>query len=90
MSENQTIQVEKLEVEPGQSIDFDRVLLIGDKGDIRVGSPYLDGTKVSGEVIEQGRGEKVRIIKFRRRKHSQKQMGHRQSYTAVKITAIQA
>ena len=57
--------------------------------DVKVGQPMLDGAKVTAEVLEQGRHKKIKIVKFRRRKHSRKQQGHRQWYTAVKITGIQ-
>lgn len=90
VSEGQVLHIEKLEAQPGEHIDFDSVLLVGDGKNISVGKPYVAGSKVTAEVVEQGRDKKVKIIKFRRRKHSQKQMGHRQAYTAVKITAIKA
>lgn len=82
------IQLEKIEVEPGQSLDFDKVLLVGEGESVKVGAPFVAGSKVVAEVVEHGRGKKIRIIKFRRRKHHRKQMGHRQWYTAVKITDI--
>lgn len=90
VTEGQVLHVEKLTVEAGETVDFDTVLLIGDGDKINIGKPYVAGSKVSAQVIEHAKGEKVRIIKMRRRKHSEKQMGHRQPYTAIKITAIQA
>jgi large subunit ribosomal protein L21 len=54
----------------------------------KFGSPFVEGSKVIGEVVEQGRGDKIKIIKFKRRKHHMKQQGHRQYYTAVKVTEI--
>jgi large subunit ribosomal protein L21 len=62
--------------------------MVGEGEDLALGAPYLDKAKVSGEVVEQGRGKKIKIVKFRRRKHSRKQMGHRQWFTEVKITNI--
>ncbi len=90
VTEGQTIRVEKLDVEPGQSVELSEVLMIADGDNITLGAPFVEGGKVSAEVCGHGRGEKIRIIKFRRRKHHRKQMGHRQSYTELKITAIQA
>ena len=80
----------KIEAATGESIDFDKVLLVGEGEGVKVGAPYLDGAKVTAEVVSQGRHKKVKIIKFRRRKHSMKQAGHRQWFTEVKITGIKA
>ncbi|MFG6178627.1 50S ribosomal protein L21 [Halomonas sp. THAF12] len=90
VQEGQTLKLEKLEVPTGDSIEFDEVLLVGSDDDVKVGAPTVDGAKVSAEVVAHGRGEKVRIIKFRRRKHSMKRQGHRQWFTEVKITGISA
>ena len=90
VTEGQTVRLEKLEVETGASVDFDKVLLITNGEDVKIGAPYVDGGKVSAEVVSHGRGKKVKIVKFRRRKHSRKQQGHRQWFTEVKITAINA
>ncbi len=88
VSEGDVIRVEKLGVEAGESVVFDKVLMVADGEDIRIGAPYVEGGAVSGSVQANGRGKKVEIIKFRRRKHHRKQMGHRQSYTEVEITGI--
>ncbi len=88
VSEGQAIKFEKLAVEPGDKVHFDKVLMIADGDKIQVGAPYITGGKVSAEVLTQGRGKKVKIIKFRRRKHYRRQAGHRQYFTEVKITAI--
>ncbi|WP_136068389.1 50S ribosomal protein L21 [Modicisalibacter radicis] len=90
VQEGQTLKLEKLEVATGDSLDFDQVLLVADGDDVKVGAPLVDGAKVSAEVVSHGRGEKVRIIKFRRRKHSMRRQGHRQWFTEVKITGISA
>ncbi|MCB1668640.1 MAG: 50S ribosomal protein L21 [Porticoccaceae bacterium] len=90
VQEGEVLKLEKLEAATGESIDFDKVLLVADNGDVKVGAPYVDGGKVSAEVVSHGRGDKVRIIKFNRRKHHRKQMGHRQWFTEVKITGISA
>ena len=90
VKEGQLIKLEKLNVETGQSLDFDKVLLVGSGEDTKVGAPYVDGAKVTAEVVAHGRGKKIKIIKFKRRKHHMKRMGHRQWFTKVKITGIQA
>jgi len=89
VEEGDTLRVEKIEVATGESVDFDQVLLVADGDEVRIGQPLLDGAKVTGEVVEQGRHKKIKVVKFRRRKHYRKQQGHRQWYTAVKITGIQ-
>lgn len=88
--EGDVVRVEKLGAEAGASVDFDQVLLLADGENIQVGKPVVDGARVSGEVVGHGRDKKVRIIKFRRRKHHMKRQGHRQWYTEVKITGIKA
>jgi len=84
----ETLKIEKVEVATGASIDFDKVLMVSDGEKVTIGEPYVVGGKVTAEVISQGRHDKIRIIKFRRRKHHMKQMGHRQWFTEIKITAI--
>ena len=90
VEEGDVVLIEKIEVATGESVDFDQVLLVANGDDVKVGQPVVDGAKVTAEVLEQGRHKKVKIIKFRRRKHHRKQQGHRQWYTAVKITGIQS
>ena len=75
-------------IKPDCCIDFDRVLMVGEGESIKVGTPVVDGAKVSAEVIQHGRGEKVTIVKFKRRKHHMKRQGHRQWFTEIKITTI--
>ncbi len=77
-----------MNVEAGETVDFEEVMLIGDGDDVKIGAPYVEGGKVTAEVIEHGRGDKINIIKMRRRKHYRRQAGHRQSYTKIKITEI--
>jgi len=84
----QEVSLEKLEPEAGQTIEFDKVLLVADGDNINIGAPYLDNAKVAAEVVEHGRGKKIKIIKFKRRKHHMKHQGHRQDFTKVKITDI--
>ncbi|PVX39919.1 LSU ribosomal protein L21P [Pasteurella langaaensis DSM 22999] len=90
VSEGQVVRLEKLEVAVGSAVEFDSVLMVVNGEDVKIGAPVVAGAKVVAEVVEQGRGDKVKIVKFRRRKHSRKQQGHRQWFTEVKITGIQA
>ena len=90
VAEGQTLRLEKLDLETGASVEFDKVLMIANGEEVQVGAPYVAGGKVTAEVVTHGRGEKIKIVKFRRRKHSRKQMGHRQWFTEVKITSIGA
>ncbi|TVQ74176.1 MAG: 50S ribosomal protein L21 [Oceanospirillales bacterium] len=90
VQEGQTLKLEKLAVEQGGKVEFDRVLLVSNGDNVSVGAPVVEGAKVSAEVVSHGRGDKVTIIKFRRRKHHMKRQGHRQWFTEVKITGISA
>ena len=83
------IKVEKLEVEKGATVELDEVLMVGEGADVKVGTPLVEGGKVLATVVEHGRGDKVKIIKFKRRKHHMKRMGHRQYYTLLEITGIE-
>ncbi|MCE0758763.1 MULTISPECIES: 50S ribosomal protein L21 [Marinobacter] len=89
VKEGETLKLEKLEVETGGSVEFDRVLLVANGDDVKVGAPVVEGAKVTAEVVSHGRHDKINIIKFRRRKHHMKRQGHRQWFTEVKITGIQ-
>ncbi|MCH8544769.1 MAG: 50S ribosomal protein L21 [Alcanivorax sp.] len=88
VEEGDLLRIEKLEVGTGETLEFDEVLLVADGDNIKVGQPLIEGAKVTAEVVEQGRHKKIRIVKFRRRKHYRKQQGHRQWFTEVKITGI--
>jgi len=88
VAEGQTLKVEKIDAEEGASVEFDTVLMIADGEQVRIGAPYIDGARVTATVESQGRGPKVRIVKFRRRKHYRKTQGHRQSYTELRISGI--
>lgn len=88
VQEGDTLKLETLSAEVGSLVDFDKILMVGEGDAVKVGSPYLSGSKVSATVVSQGRHKKIRIIKFRRRKHHEKWQGHRQNYTEVKITQI--
>ena len=90
VAEGDKVRVEKLDAETGASIDLAKVLMIADGAEVKVGKPFLEGTKVTAEVTGHGRGDKVTIIKFRRRMHHMKRQGHRQWFTELKITGISA
>ena len=84
------IKVEKIEAEKGATVELDQVLMVGEGEDVKIGAPYLDGGKVTAKVVDHGRGEKIKVIKFKRRKNFRKQMGHRQYFTQIEITGIDA
>ncbi len=85
--QGETLRVEKLEVEAGSELKFDDILMLGGSDGVKLGDA-LKGATVSAKVIGHGRADKVKIVKFRRRKHHRKQMGHRQHYTEIEITGI--
>lgn len=88
VAEGDVVRFEKLEAEPGAAVEFDRILVVGQGADVRVGKPYVAGSKVTGTVQAHGKGDKVRIVKFRRRKHYLRMKNHRQLFTEVKVTEI--
>ncbi|CAK0743627.1 50S ribosomal subunit protein L21 [Gammaproteobacteria bacterium] len=90
VSEGDRLRVETLPTGEGETVALDKVLLVADGAQLTIGTPYVEGGKVTATVTKHGRGDKVRIVKFRRRKHYQKVTGHRQNYTEIKITGITA
>jgi large subunit ribosomal protein L21 len=84
------LRLEKIEADEGATISFDEVLLVGEGTDIKVGTPLLDGGRVSGKVLSQGKTKKVNVVKFKRRQNYLRQGSHRQFYTEVEITDIKA
>lgn len=90
VKEGTTLKVEKIVAEEGSTVDFGEVLMITNGDDIKVGTPFLEGAKVTATIKSQGRHKKIKIVKFRRRKHSRTQMGHRQSFTEIQIDSISA
>ncbi len=90
VSQGDKLRVEKLDAAEGESVDLDQVMMVVDGDDVKIGTPVLDGGKVTAEVKTHGRGDKVDIIKFRRRKQHMKRQGHRQAYTELEITGISA
>ncbi|NLJ70707.1 MAG: 50S ribosomal protein L21 [Clostridiaceae bacterium] len=88
VAEKDVIYIEKLEGEAGDEITFDQVLALSKDDTIQVGSPFVDGAVVKGEIVKQGKGKKITIFKYRPKKTYRRKMGHRQPYTCVKITSI--
>lgn len=84
------IRIERILAEIGSELVIDQVLMVADGDNISMGKPLVDGATVKATVLEQGRHDKVRIFKMRRRKHYQKHQGHRQNYTEIQITGISA
>jgi large subunit ribosomal protein L21 len=87
--EGTRLAIEKLDAEPGATVEFDQVLLVSGDTGVRIGAPYLEGSKVTAIVQEQGKGRKVGVVKFRRRKGYKRMKGHRQPYTRIQVTGIE-
>jgi large subunit ribosomal protein L21 len=85
----QTVRVERLDAEAGATVSLAEVLLIGGDGEARVGSPLVSGARVRATVLEGGRDRKVRVFKYKKRKHYRRTRGHRQAHTALRIEAIE-
>lgn len=81
---------EKLDVEEGKKVTFDKVVLVSDEGKVEVGAPYVKGMKVEGKVVAHGKGKKIVVFKYKAKKNYRRKQGHRQPYTKVEITAIKA
>ena len=88
VEEGLVLKVERLSAEAGSSVTLDKVLAVGRGADVSFGAPYVSGASVACEVLEHGRGKKIVIFKKRRRKDSRKKQGHRQDFTAIKVTGI--
>ncbi len=88
VSPGQTIKLEKISAEAGEAVKFDEVLLVNDGDKTHTGVPLVANAVVTAEVVKHGRGKKIKIIKLKRRKHHVKHQGHRQYFTAVKVTGI--
>jgi large subunit ribosomal protein L21 len=86
--QGERVKVEHLDAAVGDAVEFGEVLMVGEGADVKVGAPLVEGGKVTGKVVAQGRADKITIIKFRRRKHYRRTQGHRQLYTEVEITSI--
>jgi large subunit ribosomal protein L21 len=88
VQEGDLVKLEKLDVAAGDAVTFDRVLLVGEGEDVAIGAPLVEGGKVTAEVVSQGRHRKIDVIKFKRRKDYHRKLGHRQSYTEIRVTGI--
>ena len=87
VSEGDVIYIEKIDAEVDSTVSFD-VLLVGNEGDVKVGTPVVEGVKVEGKVVGQVRGEKIIVFKYKSKKNYRRKQGHRQPYTKVEITKI--
>jgi large subunit ribosomal protein L21 len=91
VQEGDTLEVQRRDLEEGQtSVEFDKVVMLGDGADARIGQPYVDGSHVTASVVNEIKGPKIHIIKYRRRKDSKTKIGHRQKYLRVRIDKIHA
>ena len=90
VNQGDIIRVEKLTADVGAKVDFDRILLVGEGADVKVGSPIVDGASVSGTVVEHDRHRKIIVFKMKRRKNYRRKQGHRQDYTGVLIDNIKS
>ena len=90
VNEGDVLNLERLHVEPGAEVVFDKVLMVAAGNEVNVGQPYVEGGQIKAEVLGHERGKKIRVIKFKRRKNYLRRQGHRQWYTQVKITGILA
>lgn len=90
VAEGDTLKIEKIVADAGATVEIDKVLMIADGDNVRVGQPFIEGGKITATVNAHGRGKKVNILKFRRRKHHMKRQGHRQWFTELTITGISA
>jgi large subunit ribosomal protein L21 len=89
VEQGQTIRVERLDGDVGKKVELGEVLLVADGADVAIGRPVVKGARVNAEIVRQGKGKKVLIYKYRRRKRYRRKQGHRQPFTALKITAIE-
>ncbi len=88
--EGDTLFIEKLDAAAEETVTFDKVLLVSADGSLKTGAPYIDGAKVEAKVEKSGKGKKIRIFKYKPKKGYRRRMGHRQPYTKIVVTAINA
>ena len=88
VSEGDQLNVESLVADEGRDIEFSDVLMLADGNDVEIGTPFITGARVTAKVLEHGRGDKIRVIKFKRRKKYRRLIGHRQNFTRVEITGV--
>lgn len=89
VSQGGSVRVEKLPGEVGSSITLEDVLMVGEEGNVKIGAPSVDGARVTGTIVAQGRGEKLTIFKMKRRKGYRRKYGHRQDYTEIRVDQIE-
>ena len=90
VSEGDVLFIEKIEAEADETVKFDSVLAVSDDNGFKVGTPYVAGASVEAKVVKQGKGKKIYVIKYKPKKNEKKKMGHRQLYTKIEITKIEA
>ena len=90
VKEGDTLRFEKMPGEIGEKISFDKVLMFSDGENTSIGQPVLDNVAVKGHIVEQGKGKKILVFKYKRRKRYRRKQGHRQPFTAIKIDQIEA
>ena len=90
VAEGDTISIEKMEVNDGDAVKFDNVLVVEKDGNVTVGAPYVEGASVSGKVVKNGKSKKITVFKFKAKKNYRRRQGHRQPYTKVTIEKIEA
>lgn len=88
VQEGDTIFIEKVDGSEGDAISFEKVLLLSDEGEVKVGKPYVEGATVNADIVEQGKAKKIIVFKFKAKKDYRRKQGHRQPYTKVKIEKI--
>ena len=88
VQEGDVITVEKLDVNAGDKVELDKVLVLSDDNGLKVGTPYVEGAKVIAEAVENGKGKKVIIFKYKAKKDYRKKQGHRQPYTMIEIKSL--
>mgnify|MGYP000872131821 CR=1 FL=1 len=88
VQEGDVVFVEKLDVAEGETVSFDKVLVLSNEGNLNAGKPYVEGAKVEGTVLEQGKAKKIIVFKYKAKKNERKKRGHRQPFTKVKVEKI--
>jgi large subunit ribosomal protein L21 len=90
VEQGDVVRLERLDYEVGKTVTIDDILLVGGDGDVRIGTPTVAGASVAATVVEQSRGAKIRVFKYKKRKHYRRTRGHRQHVTALRIDAVRA
>jgi len=90
MAANTVVRVDRLDVPVGETVHFSQVLALHDDNELRVGTPYVEGARVVGKAVAQGKDRKIRVFKYKRKKHYQRTRGHRQHHTMVQVLKIEA